>query len=186
MCACFSAPLLGRARRDAVRGEHGERGSLAEEQSLARVQEDHVLVEHVAERRQQPLRRPDGERAVRRTQGGALLAEVELREWVGVACESQEQPEHSAGDVMPRADRRERLCDERARRGDERAKTSGQVPLRDVLCSRVFDNPIPGRAGSPPPSPAPFSMPGPSSRTTSYRWSSTLGDSNHGLCLTRT
>src|SRR5206468_9224196 len=87
-------PLLGRARRDAIGGEHRERGGLAEEQSLPRVQEDHVLVEHVAERRQQPLRGPDRERAVRRTQGGALLAEVALREWVGVACESQEQPEH--------------------------------------------------------------------------------------------
>ncbi len=58
----------------------------------------------VAERRQQALRGLDGEHAVRRSQGGTLLAEVALREWVGVACESQEQPEHGVGEVIGRAD----------------------------------------------------------------------------------
>jgi len=47
---------LRRAAGTPVRGEHRERGSLAEEHSLPWVEEDHVLVEHVAEGREQPLR----------------------------------------------------------------------------------------------------------------------------------
>src|SRR5207245_10776321 len=75
------------------------------------------LVEHVAERRQRSLRGLDGERAVRRTQGGALLAEVALREWVGVACESQEQPEHGVGEVTPEPRRASRKRSIRRRSG---------------------------------------------------------------------
>src|SRR5207247_8772928 len=63
-------------------------------------QEAPLAVEPVPERRQQGLRGPHAERAVRREQAGTLLAEIDLRKEKGVAREKQDRPEHGVGQTL--------------------------------------------------------------------------------------